>query len=560
MLTIPVRTLPAILALVSLSLPLFIGCEKPQPSQPGEPPKPKGTEEKPPAETSPAETPSAMDKGTTPPPALNPPLNQTPAETKTPAETETTEAADPPPLPARELFAGWEKPRLALFLTGEQHGYIEPCGCTGLTNQKGGLNRRFTFLNQLRKDKGWDVVALDAGNQVRRFGRQAEIKFQTTANAIKQMDYEVITFGPDDLRLSVDEVFVAVADEDPEKTRFMAANASLLGVTPSYRIIEQGGLKIGVTGVFGDRRRDQVSNNEVEFQGAVEGLEAVWPELEAAKCDLYVLLASASLEESREYARKFPGFRLIVTAGGVGEPTLEMEKIEGTDAEMVQVGVKGMFAGVVGLYGDQAQEMKYERVPLDSRFPDSDEMMQLLANYQQQLEALGWDGLGIKPIEHPTGREFVGSNKCGECHSTAFEIWENTPHSHATQTLVHPPERYEVARHFDPECIACHVVGWNQSQYVPYKSGYLSLEETPLMQGVGCENCHGPGATHVAAEEGELMLSDEEITKLRQDMVLPLDAARQTCIKCHDIDNSPDFHVKGAFDEYWEQVEHYGKD
>ena len=66
-----------------------------------------------------------------------------------------------------ELFAGWGKPEVALFLTGEQHGYIEPCGCTGLTNQKGGLMRRHTLLKQLRDDRGWDVLALDVGNQVR---------------------------------------------------------------------------------------------------------------------------------------------------------------------------------------------------------------------------------------------------------------------------------------------------------------------------------------------------------------------------------------------------------
>ncbi|UUO07405.1 hypothetical protein M4951_03630 [Blastopirellula sp. J2-11] len=550
MLTIPVRTLPATLVLLALTFALVIGCQKTETGGPEAPPTSVASPVDVAAPKAPDKSPQAMKEETPQTPSL-----EKPAATDSPAASN-----DPPPLPARELFAGWTKPRLALFLTGEQHGYIEPCGCTGLTNQKGGLNRRFTFLKQLREERGWDVVALDAGNQVRRFGRQAEIKFQTTANAIKQMNYDAITFGPDDLRLSVDEVFVAVADVNPDKMRYFAANASLLGATPRYRILEKDGLKIGVTGVFGDSRRGQVANDEVEFQPALEGLAMVWPELEAAKCDLYVLLASASLEESREYARKFPGFRLIVSAGGAGEPTLEMEKIEGTDSQMVQVGVKGMFAGVVGIYGDHAEELKYERVPLDARFPDSDEMMTLLANYQQQLEALGWGGLGIKPIEHPTGRQFVGSQVCGECHTTAMEIWEKTPHAHATETLVHPPERFEVARNFDPECIACHAVGWNQSQYVPYKSGYLSLEETPLMTGVGCENCHGPGAEHVAAEQGELMLSDEQIAELRQSMQLPLETARQTCIKCHDIDNSPDFHPADTFDSYWEQIEHYGVD
>jgi hypothetical protein len=47
------------------------------------------------------------------------------------------------------------------------------------------------------------VVPVDVGNQVRRFGQQAEIKFQMTIEGLKQMGYRAIGFGPDDLRLSV---------------------------------------------------------------------------------------------------------------------------------------------------------------------------------------------------------------------------------------------------------------------------------------------------------------------------------------------------------------------
>src|SRR5687767_14908328 len=44
------------------------------------------------------------------------------------------------------LVPDWPKPKAALFLTGRQNGYLEPCGCTGLANQKGGLARRHTLL------------------------------------------------------------------------------------------------------------------------------------------------------------------------------------------------------------------------------------------------------------------------------------------------------------------------------------------------------------------------------------------------------------------------------
>src|SRR5437660_891773 len=54
-------------------------------------------------------------------------------------------------LPAR-LFRGWDKPDLVLVLSGSQHGYLLPCGCS--RPQVGGLERRWNFV-QLLREKGW---------------------------------------------------------------------------------------------------------------------------------------------------------------------------------------------------------------------------------------------------------------------------------------------------------------------------------------------------------------------------------------------------------------------
>ncbi len=459
------------------------------------------------------------------------------------------------------LFDGWPVPQFVLALSGRQHGYVEPCGCTGLANQKGGLARRHTFLQQLA-EKGWPTVPLDVGNQVRRFGRQAEIKFQITVEGLKKMGYAASTFGPDDLRLTIDELAATTAQAGDLDTAFISANVAILDreFTPRFRVVEIAGKRLGVIGVLGDQARQAIRADEILTEPAVDGLRTAWQQLSAAGCDHAVLLVQGTRDETLALAQAVPQFDIVVTSGGGDEPTLVPENIAGTKALLVQVGAKGMYMGVLGFFDDPQTPWRYQRVPLDARYADSRDMLDLLATYQSQLEQLGLEGLGVRPLPHPSGRQFVGSEACGDCHTKAYAVWKESPHSHATDSLVHPAERSEIARHFDPECLSCHVTGWNPQRFTPYDSGYLSLTGTPKTLANGCENCHGPGSAHVAAESGEAGNDEALIARLRQEMRLLLGDAEKKCLECHDLDNSPDFHTPGAFEKYWQQVVHPGKD
>ena len=109
------------------------------------------------------------------------------------------------------------------------------------------------------------------------------------------------------------------------------------------------------------------------------------------------------------------------------------------------------------------------------------------------------------------------------------------------------------------------MTGWDPQGYVPFVSGYLGVQETPLLHDNGCENCHGPGSRHVAFENGDLVVADSDFANLeaayRQEMRLTLEEAKTTkCFECHDVDNSPDFQAEGAFEEYWELVKHNEED
>ncbi|MFM9009352.1 MAG: multiheme c-type cytochrome [Planctomycetota bacterium] len=455
-----------------------------------------------------------------------------------------------------EIFKDWPAPQAVLVVTGELDGYIEPCGCTGKENQKGGLSRRQNVLRAVAA-AGWPMVAVDVGNQVKRFGRQTEAKFQSIVDGLRAMQYAAVGFGPGDLRLPAEELVAAVAAVGDQPTPFVTANVGLLGldagITPKFRVVEAGGLKIGITSVIGDEARSRITNADVEFAPAAAALAAVVPELIAAKCDHLVLLSWASPEETKALAAKHPQFDVVVTSGGADEPPLELAVLPG-GARLVELGHKGMFAVAIGFFGDAQTPVRTQRVPLDARWGESKDMIDLLGTYQQKLETLGLDGLGLVPIRHPTGRRFAGSEACAECHQHAYDVWKETPHATALVTL----EEQKPRRDGDPECLSCHVTGWAPQRFEPFEGGFTGMNTTPQLAHQGCENCHGPAAAHTAVERGDVRASEAEQERLRQELVLTLatpegkQKAVNNCLECHDLDNSPQF----DFDEYWPQVEH----
>ncbi|MCP4079045.1 MAG: hypothetical protein GY819_09095 [Planctomycetaceae bacterium] len=472
------------------------------------------------------------------------------------------------------VFTDWKIPSVALFITGRQDGYIEPCGCTGLANQLGGMMRRHTLMTELQND-GWNLVGIDTGNQVRRFGRQANLKIGTTYQCLgEDLHYAAVGLGPNDLKLPTIDLMQAMTNSGIANDDFVTCNVSVFDpdFTSKYKVIEQGGKKIGLTMVLGEEYFKSLEGmSDVTTEAIAPAMQAAIQSLDEEACDFKVLVANTSLENSRAMANQYPVFDLLVCSGVDGEPTGQPEIIKdpatGHVTQMIQTGNKGMHVGVVGLFDKEDETvMRYQRVPLDARYKDSETIKQKFLSYQSQLKSLGLEGLAIKPVAHPSGRNYVGSEACYDCHDSAFDIWKDGmdgqggPHFRATADLTDPGERTWVKRHHDPECLSCHVTGWNPQQYFPYESGYLKLEDS-LLHGNGCENCHGPGSLHVAAENGDIDVTEEQRVQLVQDMVVTLEQAKTSlCISCHDLDNSPDFHVDGAFDKYWEQIKHYEDD
>lgn len=458
------------------------------------------------------------------------------------------------------IFVDWPKPKVALVITGRQDGYLEPCGCAGLDRMKGGMSRRYTMFQTLRA-QGWPVVGLDVGGIAKGFGRQAELKFQITVEGMRKMGYSAITLGTVDLQLPAEEVLAATAPVNNQPSPFLSANVGLFvfdeATLAQSRVIVAGDKRLGVTAVLGKAYQKRINNESVKMLDPEAALAKIVPLLKQ-KADYLILLAHASKEESIELGRKFPQFDLVVTAGGPAEPPAQAEEIRKGGTRLIEVGEKGMYAVVLGMFDDPRQPLRYQRVTLDSRFATSRDMRALMAAYQDQLRTLGLAGLGIRALPHPhkdVNGQFVGNEKCKSCHEESYKVWKKSGHSRAYASLIQadPP------RNFDPECVSCHVIGWHPTKFFPYQSGYMDLEKTPKLINVGCEDCHGPGETHVAAEMGADKAAQDKARKAI--LITKAEAAdptskRANCFSCHDGDNSPEF----KFETYWPHVEHHEKE
>ncbi len=487
-------------------------------------------------------------------------------ENTKPEETKSATLAIKQKLVEKPLFDGWTKPAAVLVLSGEQHGYFEPCGCA--EHQSGGFARRHDLVKQIQA-KGWPLTSLDLGGTVNRNRAQSKLKFQAMLGAMKDMRYSVLNLGPEELKLGAADLlaFQPPDDKKPLDTlALVSANVTLfaspeIGTPLRSKLLTLGSIKVGVTSVIGTSFRKEVTpegaNTDITIDDPETALPTVVKELEAQQPDLLVLLSHGTLAEGKALATKFPQFAVVLSSGGAEEPEFgNPQKIGKT--LFVQVGHKGKFTGVVGFFPEEKQDrLKYELIKLTpERFQDSPKMIEHMRLYQDLLKDSQLAEVE-PPIRHSSGSKFVGSKACRDCHTKAYEVWEKSGHAHAYDSLIKGrPELKDrwVSRIHDPECLSCHVTGWHAQDVLRYSTGFESKEKTPLLLHNGCENCHGPGSKHIQ------LIDAGENEAARKEVRLTLEEAKKNhCVTCHDSDNDPKFNSK-AFDSYWEKIKHKGLD
>jgi Cytochrome c554 and c-prime len=519
-----------------------------------------------------------------PPHASDIPKAELPPKADGPAKqaSAATPHTKPAPPTVKPLLKGWEKPAATLIFSGEQHGYMEPCGCS--VTQSGGLSRRGDLIRQLN-EKGWPFAAFDLGDLVKKDNQQNKIKYQVMLTALKDLGYKAMGLGPEELALErLEPGFLVTqgpgpgADPNQDGLGFVNANVEFtLFKDPSLRpaqiakVVTINGHRIGVTAIFGKTLVaalfGDAGDPQIKVNDPAQSLPAAIAELKKQKAEVLVLLSHAEKSESVELAKKFPEFQLVATARGPEDGEDEFEPIGKT--LLVVVGQKGKHVAVVGYYpDDKARPFRFELVDLDKeRFHDTPKMLDRMREYQHIL-AGSYDAVlkDFAQPQHPSGDTFAGVETCKDCHTKAYAVWKDSKHAHAYESLITGREgtKNPVPRNHDPECINCHTTGWDPQGDFPYVSGFYSLEKTPKLKDQQCENCHGPAAKHVALElawkKDPKAVNKGDVDAARKRAKLKVAEAEKTlCYKCHDYENDPNF-SSATFPEYWEQIKHPGKD
>ncbi len=444
-------------------------------------------------------------------------------------------------------FHDWpkdRKPDLVILLSGQQHGYIQPCGCS--YPQFGGLERRFNLIQQLKKDKGWPIIAVDLGDVPQERGPQRMLKYVTSMEALKTIGYSAVGIGQYEAQLPLIDGLAMFALNNEGPPRVLAANLQNRDNFPGAEALAfAGGIngvpKVGVTAVVGPTVAQAAGPFRVGFDPVNQSLAPILKEFQKEQAEFHILLFQGSEAEAKACAKDFPQFQVVLCLTEEEEPPEKPDLVGGT--RVIGVGHKGRYVGLVGLFRtgrpNQPFDMYYQLMKLKPEYEtpkgkDADNpVLAILEGYTRKVR--DEDFLAHYPqTKHPVQiaypeAKYVGSDKCKKCHEYAYEVWQKSKHANAFQSLVTATR--PSLRKFDGECVVCHVTGFE------YETGYRNEKDTPILKNVGCESCHGPGSEHALKKNKnpKLLALMNPYKNAQANKRLP--GLHESCTHCHDTDN-----------------------
>jgi hypothetical protein len=478
------------------------------------------------------------------------------------------------------VFAGCsEQPRparLTIHITGNIRGHIKNCGCA--SGQYGGLLRmaRLAKAEQLTaakpqgKDKGRPAVAMliDMGNFADPASSVSRLTSKGVVMGMGEMGYSAVGLGKYDLSFSQAELWDMFKDSNLPLT---AANLDFIKppsgedrstelnrLIESYRVIELGeDYRVGVIHIIDDNAQQTVGElNGFKLQKADVAVKKVL-EAHLNEADYWVLtIADTSAKGTGpQTIAALTDLDLVVGFNGNNplKPADSTEVVLPYFIDPPYLKAKDVMQAEVSFPQGKADPVIQTRrlaipetIKADSKVQGIvdliDESLEFLENEEAERRMQA-------EIVHPV---YVGYESCRQCHGEIVEQHLKTAHATALRSLV------EVGQQTSAACLPCHVQGHGGLPGVSWSGGWNIIDDQGNMRGVHCESCHGPGEYHLAvisAQTSGQNLPDEiaaELSKDGRNKVGLLSVGKESCLVCHDAENSPKF----DYSEYWQSIKH----
>jgi hypothetical protein len=168
-------------------------------------------------------------------------------------------------------------------------------------------------------------------------------------------------------------------------------------------------------------------------------------------------------------------------------------------------------------FGTEGRRFLYRPIDMEPGLPVSGVLTEAMVVYNQELQAINMATISAPLPAEPGQPHYVGDTECQRCHLSEQDFWLTTQHAHAMETLT------QRNKHFDRNCVGCHVTGWE----LP---GGSALGHTEGLENVQCEQCHGPGSLHISNPSLNNVPGGVQVA-----------VPESTCVGCHNSEHSPRF-------------------
>ena len=386
------------------------------------------------------------------------------------------------------------------------------------------MARRATYLDEVFNE-GNAVLVVDAGDL---FGRRQKLEQEQTLflcemtssfgwDAIGLGEFD-LNFGLEFLRQMIDTYslpFTNANVHDPETGDL---------ILPPYLIIERGGVHFGIISVLDPKQKIiTMSPHDLEFQvdDPVATLRSLIPQVRQ-EAETIIVLSHLGDKGTEAMLKEVEGIDIAVC--GHTYRKFDSERVIG-DTVFLSAVHEGRYMGRADLDIDAkgvVQSFEVELTALDEKVPDDPIVVEKIKQFKEHLEDYRLALRAKYPqVKGSDEEHFLTERSCRKCHMDVWQQVKGSAHQMAYTTLG------KKGQSFNPDCLVCHVVGYE------YQNGYDDKPPYNRLVNVQCEACHGYGTQH------------------RRDGEWGQEAAA-TCTTCHDETNSPDF----DFATYWEKIEH----